>query len=394
MLDLNKNTGQIMKLLKSYLLPILLINLTACGSGSDDKVVVVLPVAPTITETIDNYLAENQTNNEAGISVLIRKNNQVVYRKSKGLANKFTEESITNQTGFRVGSVTKPFTAIAIMQLVEQGLLQLSDPISLFIPQSPSAYADITVEQLLNHQSGIPDYINDEDNLTHLHNLTTTEFISLAIASGANNLEFEPGTSAQYSNTGYVILAEIVYRVTGLSLPEYLQIEIYDKLGMSQSYMISENRQMGDMGESVALSMAQSKEVYAVDREDYTFNALIYGSSGQVSSIDDMNIFLQALKKGDIISQQTLAKMTQPLSALPEIGDYGLGWITGTGNYWHNDKYTSEQDYWHSGGYGGYRSLLSISPALDLEVVVLTNGGDKTQDHTWNILELSRNFYR
>lgn len=364
------------------------------GGGHTGTINIPISAQASITEILDDYLLQHQEHNVPGMSILVRKDGKLVYKRSKGLANKFTGAEITDDTGFRIASVTKPFTALAIMQLVERGQVLLSAPLAQYITEIPQAYAAITVRQLLSHGSGIPDYINDADNLAVLDNVTTEQFLALAVARGEDELEFPPGTRAEYSNTGYVLLAEIIKRVTGMNLPEYLQHEIYDKLAMTTSYMIDENREIGDYGEDVALSHANTAKVYAIGRENVTFNALIYGSSGQVSSINDMNIFLDALAGSEIVSEQTLNQMTQPFSALANIGDYGLGWITGTGNYWHNEQYTSQGDYWHSGGYGGYRSLLAVSPELGLEVVVLSNGGEQTQPHTWNILAMARSFYQ
>lgn len=384
--------------MKSYFLLFVVITLclsqlTACGGSKSSPPMTVTPGA-TISESIDDYLAVNQSTTAPGLSVLVRKNGELVYINGKGLADAQTGGMINESTGFRVASVTKPFTALAIMTLVENGQLELQNTIADFIPDAPLGYRNITVFQLLTHQSGIPDYINDTDTVTQLHNLTSQQFIALAIDNGDDELEFVPGSQAQYSNTGYVILANIIERLTGLSFPDYMEMEFFVPLGMRNSYIIDEYRNMGDLGEDAALSLAQTRNVFVIGRDNETFNALMYGSSGLVSSVEDINLFLQALADGIVVSSDTLTQMIQPQSALDGIGDYGFGWITGTGQYFHTGKYTSNGDYWHSGGYGGYRSIFSVSPVNGLEVVVLTNGGDATQDHTWNILELARKFYK
>lgn len=379
----------------SLLLMLFVLLLSGCGGGSRGSTEprILPPPQANLTDTLDDYLDTYQNDDQPGLSILVRKNGKMVYMESKGLANNNTGAAINNKTGFRIGSVTKPIVALAVMQLVEQGILNLQDTLSQHISSVSQAYGEITLFQLLTHQSGIPDYINDNDVPEITHNMTTEQFIELGVSTNESDLEFLPGTSSQYSNTGYVILAEVIQRVTGQKFTDYMQLEFYDRLNMQESYIISQDREMGDRGEDVALSHAKTTDVYAIGRENQTFNALIYGSSGQVSSIEDMNKFLEALASGDIVSTETLASMIVPQSALTDIGDYGLGWLTGSGEYWHNGKYTSESDYWHSGGYGGYRSLLSISPQHGIEVVVLTNGGDTTQEHTWNILELVRQHY-
>lgn len=369
--------------------------LSACGGGGGDTrdPIIIAPPQATIEATINRYLDDNLRDSQPGLSVLVRKDGEVVYAGGRGLANRHSGETIRAETGFRIGSISKPFTALAIMQLVERGMLRLDDRLDVHINEIPANYAGITVEQLLAHRSGIPDYINDNNELHLLDGLTTAQFIQLAIDNEVDNLEFSPGTTAQYSNSGYVLLAEIVSRVSGLSFPEYMDLEIFQPLGMTDSFVIHEHQHLGDNGAPFALSLADTRKVYATDRVDITFDALIYGSSNVVSSAEDMARFLEGLEQERIVSYETLSEMLVVRSALTDIGDYGLGWITGTGNYWHKGRYTDSDDYWHSGGYGGYRSLMSISPDDGLDIVVLSNGGDDTQPHTWNILELTRNYY-
>lgn len=371
----------------------ILSQLVGCGGSTPSGNIVVEP-GDTISESIDAYLETNQSKTAPGLSILVRKDGELVYINGSGLANAQTQSKINKGTGFRLASVTKPFTALAVMKLVENGQLDLQNKIVEFIPDAPVAYRDITLLQLLTHQSGIPDYINDSDTVAHLDDLTSQQFISLAIANGDDELEFVPGTRGEYSNTGYVILADIIERVSGFSFPEFMHLEFFSPLGMNSSYVVNEHRGMGDLGEDVALSMAQTKDVFVIGRENETFNALIYGSSGIVTTVEDMNLFLQGLNEGLVVTADTLMQMIQPLSTLDNIGDYGLGWIIETTRNSNNGKYTSIGDYWHSGGYGGYRTILSISPEMGLEVVILSNGGDVTQPHTWNILELVRKFYQ
>ena len=386
-----------MKTLNYFALPIIYLCFAACGGGggsASPETSVPPPLLSSLSDSLDDYIEQNQSLDDPGLSVLVRKDGRVVYRRSRGLANRATGALINDRTGFRIGSVSKSFVALAIMQLVERGVLKLDDRLSTWVPDVSAAYGGITLLQLLSHQSGIPDYINDSDNLSPLDNLTTQAFVDMALGASASELEFSPGSTAQYSNTGYVILAVLIERATGFRFPDYMQFALYDELAMTDSFVINERRQMDEVGENVALSHGRTRDVYAIGREQQTFNALIYGSSGQVSSIEDMNAFFSALANGDIVSAETLATMREPRGQLPDIGDYGLGWITGSGRYWHSDIYTSPSDYWHSGGYGGYRSLLAISPELGYELVVLTNGGDETQEHCWKILELVRRHYR
>ncbi|NQZ78067.1 MAG: beta-lactamase family protein [Ekhidna sp.] len=205
--------------------------------------------------------------------------------------------------------------------------------------------------------------------------------------SGFQNLEFEPGTMGRYSNTGYVLLALILERVTSETLPDYLQENIFLPAGMTNTFVISEEKHLNDAGENYALSLGNSLNVLG-------FNSLIYGASGVASSSNDLTRFVQSLLEYRIVSQETLDLMIQTQGSVPNIEtDYGLGWLTGTGNFWHTGRITSPNDFWHSGGFDGYRTVLSINPDLNLQIIVLTNGGRETEEHMWKVVELVRKHY-
>lgn len=365
----------------------LALTLTACGGDDHKPIVINLPQPTTLSEQLDSYLEINQPDNTAGVSVLVRHNGQVTYQSSKGLANTLTGLSINNNTGFRMASITKSFTALAIMQLVEQGLLSVEDKLVDYLPElTGENLADITIHQLLTHQSGIPDYVNDNDNVRALDDITTTAMI--AANEGFDDLEFEPvteGLYGQYSNTGYVLLAVIIERLSGQSFPDYMQTQFYDAIGMTDSYVISEQRGIGEQGEEVALNYANTANVMG-------FNSLIYGSSGQVSSTTDIGLFFDALENEQIVSGETLELMTGKKSEIEDVGHYGYGWLRGSGDYWYN-TFAATNDIFHTGGFDGYRTLLLASPDHDFQVVMLSNGGDATWQHVIKMTNMVRAHY-
>ena len=348
-----------------------------------------------ITETpkdlpsiINGILEDRQTNNRPGLTILVRKDGNIVYQDSKGLARTQGSRSIDLNTGFRIGSITKTFTALAIMQLVEQDLISLEDKLLSIVPELPDAFQDITVAHLLAHRAGLLDYIDDNTDLSSLDGLTTAQILDLIPISGLENLIFSPGTSAEYSNTGYVFLALIIEKVSGMDYPTYMKTNLFDPIGMNNTFVLNENQHFGDLNDNYALNFGTEIKVKG-------FNSLIYGASGIVSSSNDLNLFVEALLGNNIIKEESLQTMLLPYSSISWLGDYGLGWTLGTGtNYWHQEaNLTDINDYWHIGGFDGYRSLLSINPDLNLEIVMLTNNGDASQETSYVLMRKVREFY-
>ena len=375
-----------MKKLFNYrpLLLILLILTFACND--DEEPVVETPT--TLEGQMDQYLERYQANDQPGLSIAVRKDDQIVYQGNAGMARFDINQSINSNTQFRIGSISKPITALAIMQLVEEGRLDLEDKLLSFYPELPRSFEAITIKHLLSHRSGMLDYIDDNTDLSSLNDLPTSEVLNFFNGSGLENLNFEPGTMGRYSNTGYVLLALIVEKITEVTFPEYLNQALFNPLGMRNTFVISEQEHLGDYGENYALSFGRNIKVKG-------FNSLIYGASGIVSTTSDLMKFVQALLDYQIVTKESLDLMTQTQGSVPDIEtDYGLGWLTGTGSYWHTGRLTDPNDFWHSGGFDGYQTVLSINPDLDLEVLVLSNGGNDTKERMWDILELARNYYK
>ncbi|MGW9685099.1 serine hydrolase domain-containing protein [Flagellimonas sp. 2504JD1-5] len=358
-------------------------------SCSSDDSEVITEIPKDLPSILDGILDERQSSNQPGLTVLVRKDGNIVYHESKGLARIQGNRPINSDTGFRIGSITKTFTALAIMQLVEQNLMSLEDKLLTVVPELSDAFQDITVAHLLTHRAGLLDYIDDNTNITSLDGLTTAQILDLIPISGLENLIFAPGSSAEYSNTGYVFLALIIERVSGMDYPTYMKTNIFDPMGMNNTFVISEKEHMGDANDNYALNFGTEIKVKG-------FNSLIYGASGIVSSTNDMNLFVEAVLGNDIIKEESLQTMVQPLSSISWLGDYGLGWTLGTGtNYWHQDaNLTDSNDYWHIGGFDGYRSMLSFNPDLNLEVVILTNNGDASQEISNTLVRKVREYFK
>ena len=358
-------------------------------SCSSDDSEVITETPEDLTSIINGILEERQSSTQPGLTVLVRKDGDIVCHNSKGIARTEGSRPINSDTGFRIGSITKTFTALAIMQLVEQDMISLDDKLLTIVPELSDTFQDITVAHLLAHRAGLLDYIDDNSDMTSLDGLTTSQILDLIPISGLKNLIFEPGTSAEYSNTGYVFLALIIEKVSGMDYPTYMKTNIFDPIGMNNTFVISENQHLGDLNDNYALNFGTEIKVKG-------FNSLIYGASGIVSSTNDMNLFVEAVVENDIIKEESLQTMIRPLSSISWLGDYGLGWTLGTGtNYWHQEaNLTDTNDYWHIGGFDGYRSMFSINPDLNLEIVMLTNNGDTSQEISYALMRGVREYFK
>jgi CubicO group peptidase (beta-lactamase class C family) len=344
--------------------------LTACQNYKRAPIINT-GIGPSITETIDAYLEANLFNDEAGISLLVRKDGEVVYKKSKGLANKLTGQLINSHTGFRLASISKPFVALAIMQLYEQKKIALEDSILIYQPELPLSWKPITIHHLLSHRSGIPDFLNDLHLAEQFKNINNQDVVNYFVEH--KKLEFIPGDQADYSNSGYMLLAEIIERISGKNFEDYMVNNLFVPNGMKNSYILDEK----------SVSRPNDALNYADKNTLWGLNINTNGGDGQVASIDDMNIFIQELLKGSFVSTETLDLMREIYSKL-EQGNYGYGWFKGAR---YEDSFTA------GGSMDGFESVLIIEPAIDLQYVGLSNGGQITSQHISNIYLLISGFY-
>jgi len=187
-----------------------------------------------IDKSIDSLL-QGYEEQEPGISIGIVSNNKLVYEKQFGLANLEYQIPINDKTSFHVASVSKQFTAFAILLLEDEGKLSLDDDIRVFLPEMHDFQNTITIRHLLNHTSGL----KDQYNLLRLSGWTLDDVITneqiLRILFNQRTLNFQPNEKHMYSNSGYTLLAEIVARVSGMSFAEFTNKHIFGPLQMHQS---------------------------------------------------------------------------------------------------------------------------------------------------------------
>ncbi len=288
-------------------------------------------------------------------AVLIARNGKPVFRKGFGLANR--EWNIPNdpETKFRIGSITKQFTATAILQLAEVGKLSIDDPVSKYYTDAPAAWSGITIRHLLTHTSGIPSYTDaphffDEGARS---DRTPEEIIKLMVDKP---LAFTPGSKFTYDNGGYVILGYIIEKVSGEHYAEYVQHHIFDPLGMTST------------GYDVSATIIPKRAAgYSLDKGTFTNTPYLsmtepFSAGSLYSTVGDLLIWDQALNAG---------KPLKPASLQAMFTDYGHGYGFG----WLIDEFFGHQRFFHGGDINGFVGRFDRYPKEGLTVVVLSNDG-------------------
>jgi len=249
---------------------------------------------------LDKYLKKQTKKGEFSGAVLVSVKGKIKFEKAYGLASKRFNIKNNKNTKFNIGSLNKLFTATAIMQLYERGLVDLDDPISKFSSEFPADIADkVTVRHLLKHESGWSSYWDNEYFNAHYTELKTID----AYISFIKNipLEFEPGTQSQYSNTGYVVLGAIIEKVTGKSYYDYVKENIFEKLGMKNT----DSYEMDMPVPNLAIGYTKIEGSHKLKNNLYSHTVKGVSAGGGYSTIKDMLIFYQALSKFQIINKKS-----------------------------------------------------------------------------------------
>ena len=306
---------------------------------------------------IDSLLHEKYTDNVPGATFLISKNGSVIYKKAFGLANLELNVPMKTDNIIKIGSMTKQFTAISILILMEQKKLNLNDEITKFIPDYPTNVNKITIHNLLTHTSGIKDYTRVKGlNAIAQNDLTPLELIDF---SKNEPIDFIPGEKFKYNNSGYVILGYIIEKVSGQSYANFVEEHIFKKLNMKDSQYASQ----GEVIKNRA-SGYQKKDSY-INRMDFSLT-LAYSGGGLMSTVEDMFKWQEAIKKNLLISKETTKKVfTNYTLNNGEHTNYGYGW--------HIKTINNNLTYEHGGAIWGFKSMGVYFPDLDIYVIALTN---------------------
>lgn len=315
-------------------------------------------------------------------NVLIADATGVVYQRSLGFANHDHKILNTSNSVFGIGSLSKPFTAMLVLRLIQEGKLGFDTPISKYLPEYRSDIGTkVTIRHLLTHASGIPSYTALPNVWEDSMQLSYTPLYILK-SFGSRDLEFEPGTKYKYGNTGYFILAIIIERVTGKHLAEVLNEHIFIPLSMSSSG-INDNRKPL---KNKASGYYRLGNEYI--NEPYIFNLNTYGASGVHSTATDLFLWDRALYTHKLLSKENMQLYISPQYKVEKDYAYGFGWeFTRLGLAKSDTIETME----HSGAIRGFRANMFRIPSERKCVILLSNSADQSSYELFeNIMHIFR----
>jgi len=293
-----------------------------------------------------------------GMVVLVSKHGAVEYQDAFGNASIELGTQMSLESKFRIGSITKQFTAVLLLRLVEEGKLNLKDPIQNYIPEFPFKDKTITIEHLLTHTSGIPEYLDWEK----YHDKWGQKYAPNALMELIKDepLEFNPGDAFEYCNSNYLLLGMVIERVTGNSYSAYLHQEIIDKIGMTHS--TTEH----DLNQIESLSIGYTRSNDQIEVADVEHGSWAHASGDLISTVGDLNIWYTQLFEGKIISDSTLSMALTPFVLNNGVAtDYGYGWFL--------DSFQEEELIYHGGSMGGFYSYVSFARKSKTLTVSLVN---------------------
>jgi CubicO group peptidase (beta-lactamase class C family) len=323
---------------------------------------------PALDEIIGGIYNSAKGQAVPGTAILVAKDGKVIYKNGFGYADIENKILTTPETKFRIGSVTKQFTASAILKLQEDGLLKVSDKLSKFFPDFPGG-DEVTLHHLLTHTSGIHSYTGKPDFLLKVTSPVTSD--SLIAWFKNDPYDFKPGEEFRYNNSGYFLLGCIIEKVSGKSYGTYLKETFFDPLHMNNTGVYTSS-----------LSLEKEAKGYTGNGKTYekTLNwdmSWAGGAGALYSTVEDLYLWNEAVFNGKVLNEKSMKAAFTPVvlnnGKVTEGMKYGYGWIM-------ND-YRGQDEISHSGGLHGFISQLARFPQENLTIVMLTNVSPANPDY-------------
>lgn len=322
-------------------------------------------VAQAMANRFEPYVAKAMEElSMPGLAVGVVLDGEEVYSRAFGVTNLLTQEPVTTRSLFHMASVTKPFVATVVMQLAQEGKVDLKRPVLAYVPyfvMDDERLKDVTVAQLLNHTAGMPDVISYEWNKPQLDDEALKRYLR---QQGHRKLLSDPGTKRKYSNVGFELLGGLIAEVTGLTFEQAVTERILAPLKMTDSTLI-----MPEADASLLTSPHVGKAEKLRVHEYFPYNRRHAPSSTLVSNVEDMTLWmLMLLNEGEwdgarILKRKTLKRMWKPLDPAHRIA--GTSWFLGSRK--------GMATVYHGGGDTGFRSHLLLVPEASLGIVVMSN---------------------
>ncbi|WP_317195348.1 serine hydrolase domain-containing protein [Rufibacter roseolus] len=337
------------------------------GGDEEEKLQVAVPASFTadsiqkLTVKLDSVFRHFHKKRGFNGTVLVTKYDKVIYKNAFGLADFFKKDSLTVETAFQLASVSKQFTAMAIMMLKEEGELNYEDSVQQYLPDFP--YHGITIRQLLTHQSGLSNYTYFSDKLwpNRNKNLTNEDVIQLMVTHRPQPY-YPPNTHFDYSNTGYSLLASIVEKVSEKPFAEFLRERIFDPLEMKHTFTYSPD--LLTLTGKIATGHTRFRQKRTTDYLD-----TVLGDKGVYSTVEDLYKWDQALYTQKLVKHETLAEaFTGGIlhKKKNQTEDYGFGWrIRPLDN--------GDTAVYHGGLWHGFSTYFLRNPKEHSALIVLSN---------------------
>ncbi|HWX64863.1 MAG TPA: serine hydrolase domain-containing protein [Rhodanobacter sp.] len=304
----------------------------------------------------------------AGAAIAVVERGQVVYTQAYGLRSRAGQLPVRTDTPFEIGSITKQFTAAAILQLQEAGKLSIDAPLAAYLPDAPHA-KEVTLKQLLSHTSGLQDYLNGPEPESEIDRLASRPMSYKDLVARVQNLPlaFAPGSRWSYSNTGYLLLGRVIEVVSGENYRDYLQRHILGPVGMRHTFTYADAVQ--PTGIALGYRHVEGKLERSPD-----FHPDWSGAAGfLISTLSDLQRWDRALESGQVVSVADYNAMKSEIVTTDgEKVGYGLGLFL--------SKVFDQPRIGHTGGAQGFTTADEYFPLQGTRIIVLTNSGDKNPE--------------
>lgn len=315
---------------------------------------------------LDSLLKTIYKSDAPGISISIVRKGRLIFRRGYGLADLETNKPPDPTTNFNIGSITKQFTALCILQLAENKKLSLDDHLGKFLPALNKKVADlITIKELLTHSSGIIDHydLTDTKNLKHAHISDV-----LNAVKNTDSTYFVPGSHFRYSNTAYCLLSLVVEKVSGMSYAQYLRKNIFMPLGMKKTVVWNEKEKIEHAASGYEFDSATNSFKNSGADENIFFST--EGDGGIYTSVDDYLKWFTALQSGKIFPKEMIRRARSPQFSIDKENhlSYGYGWFI--------DESSVPVRVYHSGSNGGFRAFSFSVPEKNFLIVIFSNRDD------------------
>ncbi len=315
-----------------------------------------MPSAAQETAAMDALMARHFRADQPGAVVLVQKGGKVLFHKAYGMSDLAAKQPLATPQVFRVASVTKTFTAAAILALVEDGKVDLKASVRRYVKDLPAAWEAAQVEHLLSNTSGIPSYTDDPAWWERQHEALTPAYL-LDTYAKAKPLVFAPGSQWQYSNSGFVLLGMIIEAVTGKTYEAFLKERFWGPLGMTATRYGWDEPPIQGLAQGYAPGPTPAPFVNKVQ---------LFSTAGLVSTTQDLARWLQGLSSGKVLKPETFARMTKPFATRDgQAQGYGFGLFL--------RESQGHRLAGHGGQILGYNAMVEMDLVSGAQAIILTN---------------------